>query len=89
MVVGNGADWVGKPHRIAPAFLRWALVWGPSADGRTLWQLACEATNDPEVYWLDVPDRPSADELFQAMVPIVGRPIAETLIDASVGDPED
>jgi hypothetical protein len=58
-------------------------MWGETSDGRVLWQLACEATDDPELYWLNVPDRPSTEELLAAVVPIVGRPIAEALIHAT------
>jgi hypothetical protein len=63
-------------------------MWGETLDGRTLWQLACEDGNDPEVYWLNVSGRPSPDELLEAVVPIVGRPIAEALVHAAASELE-
>ena len=81
--------WIDRPQRIAPPYLRWALLRGTTSEGRILWRLsrtpAPARHEEHEEYWLAVPDVPSPEQLKAAMAPIVGRPIADTLADEARG----
>jgi len=76
----GGIGWSGAPTEIAIPPLRWSVLYGTDESGAIRWVLRQHIGDVDDLYVLDVPDRPHASDLAQAMTPVAGRPIADTLV---------
>ncbi|HUO49739.1 MAG TPA: hypothetical protein VMU09_12990, partial [Acidimicrobiales bacterium] len=71
--------WIRAPLVIRAPYLRWALYRGDTLEG-IRWALGEEADRS-SFHVLQLAAQPSAADLVEALTPIVGRPIADTLAD--------
>jgi hypothetical protein len=71
--------WIHPPVVIRAPYLRWTLYRGETLAG-ILWTLREEADGS-SFHALHLARQPSAADLVEALTPIVGRPIADTLAE--------
>jgi hypothetical protein len=74
--------WIRPPVVIRAPYLRWALYRGETLEG-TRWVLH-EETDGTSFHLLHLAEHASSAELVDALTPIVGRPIADTLAELAV-----
>ena len=71
--------WIQAPLVIRAPYLRWELYRGETLKG-VRWAVR-EQVDGHEFHRLHLAEHPSAAELVEALTPIVGRPIADTLAE--------
>jgi hypothetical protein len=74
--------WIHDPVVIRAPYLRWALYRGETTEG-IRWVLHEEADGS-SFHLLHLAEHASAAELVEALTPVVGRPIADTLAELAV-----
>jgi len=81
--------WIRPPLVIRAPYLRWALYRGETLKGIG-WVLREEAEGSTSTFHrLHLAENPTSADLVEALTPLVGRPIADTLADlASEALPE-
>ena len=78
---GNDGDWAVGPVEIGIEPLRWSVLYGRDATGANRWVLR-ERIGDvsTDLHLASVPGAVTTTELAAWMIPLVGRPIAQTLV---------
>jgi hypothetical protein len=85
----GAVHWSDTPIEIAIPPLRWSVLYGTDGTGAVCWVLRRHIGDVDDAFVLAVPSRPKASDLAGSMTPMVGRPIADTLVtEVSVRLPE-
>jgi hypothetical protein len=72
--------WLSPPVVVSPPFLRWSLYRGDTMKG-IRWALR-EMDGAARWHQLHLAEIPAPSDLVAALTPILGRPIADTLVEA-------